>query len=103
MRKSIRTLFVTAVFIIFSVSMITGAACAADTIKLGVAGAHSGDLASYGIPSVKAAELVVKDINSRGGIDGKKVELLVEDDVCKPEVANQYGNKAALSGRRVSR
>ncbi|TYB32337.1 MAG: branched-chain amino acid ABC transporter substrate-binding protein, partial [Flexistipes sinusarabici] len=24
---------------------------AADTIKLGVAGAHSGDLASYGIPT----------------------------------------------------
>ena len=34
-----------------------------DTIKLGVAGAHSGDLASYGLPTVKAAELVVSGIN----------------------------------------
>lgn len=62
-------------------------------IKLGVAGAHSGDLASYGIPSVKAAELVVKDVNTKGGILGKKVVLLVEDDVCKPEVATNTATK----------
>ena len=30
------------------------------TIKIGVAGAHSGDLASYGLPSVNAAKLVVE-------------------------------------------
>ena len=60
---------------------------ALDPIRLGVAGAHSGDLASYGIPTIKAAELVVKGVNSRGGILGRKVKLLIEDDVCKPEVA----------------
>ncbi|MGA6924976.1 MAG: ABC transporter substrate-binding protein, partial [Desulfosarcina sp.] len=70
-----------------------GAAMAADTIKLGVAGAHSGDLASYGLPTVKAAELVVKDINAKGGILGKQVELLVEDDVCKPEIATNTATK----------
>jgi len=60
---------------------------AGQSIKIGVAGSHSGDLASYGLPTVKAAELVVKDINARGGILGRKVELLVEDDACKPEIA----------------
>lgn len=58
-----------------------------NTIKIGIPGAHSGDLASYGLPTVKAAELVVKEINARGGIGGKQVELIVEDDVCKPEMA----------------
>ena len=72
---------------------LTGAGLAADTIKLGIAGAHSGDLASYGLPSVKAAELVVKDINARGGILGKKVELLIEDDACKPEMATNTATK----------
>ncbi|HEB96470.1 MAG TPA: branched-chain amino acid ABC transporter substrate-binding protein [Sedimenticola thiotaurini] len=71
---------------------------AAETIKLGVAGAHSGDLASYGLPSVNAAKLVVQDINARGGIDGKKVELLVEDDVCKPEVATNTATKLVSEG-----
>ena len=72
---------------------VSGPALAADTIKLGVAGPHSGDLASYGIPTIKAAELVVKDINAAGGVLGKKVELLVEDDVCKPEVATNTATK----------
>jgi branched-chain amino acid transport system substrate-binding protein len=44
---------------------------AADTIKLGVAGPHSGDLAPYGIPAMKAAQLVVKNINAKGGVLGK--------------------------------
>jgi len=63
------------------------------TIKMGVAGAHSGDLASYGLPSVKAAELVVNEINSKGGILGKKVELIIEDDICKHEIATNTATK----------
>ncbi len=72
---------------------LNGAALAQDTIKLGVAGPHSGDLASYGIPTTKAAELVVKDINAKGGVLGKQVQLVVEDDVCKPEVATNTATK----------
>ena len=76
---------------------VSGPAMAADTIKLGVAGPHSGDLASYGIPTVKAAELVVKKVNAGGGVLGKQVELLVEDDVCKPEVATNTATKLISS------
>ncbi|BBO76486.1 branched chain amino acid ABC transporter substrate-binding protein [Desulfosarcina widdelii] len=81
--------------------LATGTAIAADTIKLGVAGPHSGDLASYGIPTIKAAELVVKDINAKGGVLGKQVELLVEDDVCKPEVATNTATKLVSEGVHV--
>ena len=66
---------------------------AVETIKIGVAGAHSGDLASYGLPSVNAAKLVVESINAAGGIDGRQVELFVEDDQCKPEVATNTASK----------
>lgn len=66
---------------------------AADTIKLGVAGAHTGDLASYGLPTVNAVKLVVTKINDQGGVLGKKVELIIEDDVCKPEVAGNIATK----------
>lgn len=72
---------------------IASNASAADTIKIGVAGAHSGDLASYGIPTMKAALLVAQDINEQGGINGAKVEVLAEDDVCKPEVATNTATK----------
>ena len=62
-------------------------------IKIGVAGPHSGDLASYGIPTIKAAELVVEKRNAMNGINGRKIELVVEDDVCKPEVAANTATK----------
>lgn len=72
-----------------------------EPIKLGVAGAHSGDLASYGIPSIKAAELVVKDINAGGGILGREVRLLIEDDACKAEVATNTATKLISEGVHV--
>ena len=72
-----------------------------DPIKIGVAGSHSGDLASYGIPSVKAAELVVDDVNAKGGVLGRRVELLVEDDVCKPEIATNTATKLVSLGAHV--
>lgn len=77
---------------------LPAAGMASDTIKLGVAGAQSGDLASYGLPTVKAAELVVAQYNAKGGINGKKVELLIEDDVCKPEVATNTATKLVTDG-----
>jgi branched-chain amino acid transport system substrate-binding protein len=63
------------------------------TIKIGVAGAHTGDLASYGLPSVNAAKLVIDDVNAKGGINGAKIELFVEDDQCRPEVATNTASK----------
>jgi len=75
------------------VMAVSGPALAADTIKMGVAGPHSGDLASYGIPTIKAAELVVKDINAKGGVLGKMAEPVVEDDVCQPQVSTNVATK----------
>ncbi len=86
-------MFVAVIIGISTIFMFSAASYAGDTIKMGVAGPHSGDLASYGIPTVRAAELVVKDINAKGGVLGKKVELLIEDDVCKPEVATNTATK----------
>jgi len=91
----------TAILVVCGVFLITGRGIAADTIKLGVAGAHSGDLASYGLPSVKAAELVVRDINAKRGVLGREVILLVEDDVCKPEVATNTATKLLSQGVHV--
>ena len=93
MKNLLGKLFIASVVGMFMIATMAGIGFAADTIKLGVAGPHSGDLAYYGIPTVKAAELVVKEINAKGGVLGKKVELLVEDDVCKPEVATNTATK----------
>ena len=66
---------------------------AEDVIKLGVPGAHTGDLAGYGIPALNAAKLVVDKINAKGGINGKKVVLVQQDDQCKPELSTNAATK----------
>ncbi len=97
MKRCFTALVVIAMFIAL---IFTGCAKKeAETIKIGVAGAHSGDLASYGLPSVNAAKLVVEEWNANGGVLDKQIELVIEDDVCKPEVATNTASK--LVGEEV--
>ncbi len=98
MKKSFGTRLFALLVGVFFVLGFSGAGMAADPIKIGVAGPHSGDLASYGIPTTKAAELVAADVNAKGGILGRKIELLIEDDVCKPEIATNTATKLLSAG-----
>jgi len=98
MKNFINKLLLTTIICMVAVFVCVETGFASETVKLGVAGAHSGDLASYGIPSVRAAELVVKEINSKGGVLGREVQLLVEDDVCKPEVATNTATRLISQG-----
>lgn len=101
MIQSSGTRFLAMTAAIAMIMSISTASIAGDTIKIGVAGAHSGDLASYGLPTVNAAKLVIGEVNSQGGINGKQVELLVEDDVCKPEIATNTATKLLSKGAEV--
>ena len=49
------------------------------TIKIGVSTILSGDFAALGENIVNAAKLTVEEINKSGGINGKKIELIIED------------------------
>ena len=68
-------------------------AFAAGTIKIGVAGPHTGDLAPYGIPTMEAVKLVADQANAAGGVLGKQIEVLPMDDQCKPEIATNAATK----------
>ncbi len=74
---------------------------ASDTIKVANAGALSGDLAPYGISALRGVEMAVEDINANGGILGKQVELMLGDDVCKPEVAVNVATKLVSDGAQM--
>ncbi len=88
------------VAVLFLIGM-TGPGVASDTIKLGVGGVISGDLAPYGISSLRGVEVAVEDFNAKGGILGKQIELLVGDDVCKPEVAVNMATKLVSDGAQM--
>ena len=64
-----------------------GSALAADPIKIGVAEALSGGAAQYGIPIRNAFQMAVEEINAAGGVNGRPLELVVEDEQGKKEEA----------------
>lgn len=51
-----------------------------DTIKLGFLGAKTGDVANYGIPGEKGMKMAIDEINAKGGVLGKKLEGIYEDN-----------------------
>lgn len=53
-------------------------------IKLGLVYGMSGACASAGERQEKGARLAVDTVNKDGGIDGRKVELVVKDTACDP-------------------
>jgi branched-chain amino acid transport system substrate-binding protein len=63
-----------------------GMAQAAD-IKLGVAEALSGGAAQYGVAIRNGFQLAADEINAKGGINGDKIQLVIEDEQGKKEEA----------------
>lgn len=53
---------------------------AGETIKLGFLGATTGSVANYGIPGEKGMKLAIKEINADGGVLGKQLEGIYEDN-----------------------
>jgi branched-chain amino acid transport system substrate-binding protein len=70
-------------------------------IIIGVAGAHSDNLAPYGIPTKEVVEMLAADLNARGGLLGRPVKLLVLDDQCKPEIASSVATAMVSQGAQA--
>jgi len=51
-----------------------------DKVRIGVFMSTTGSTANFGISSVNGIKMAADEINAAGGINGKQVELLVQDD-----------------------
>jgi branched-chain amino acid transport system substrate-binding protein len=56
-----------------------------DEIKIGAIFLLSGEGASWGEHSKNAIELAVKEVNEKGGIEGKKIKVIYQDSQANPE------------------
>ena len=56
-----------------------------DTIAIGGIFPLSGDVAVYGVECKKGIDLAIDEINEAGGVNGKKIVLIGEDDEGKPD------------------
>lgn len=94
--------FLLAITLIFSV--VLAPACvqkggdardadAGDTIKVGVYVDLSGATSSFGKSTKNGIELATEEINNNGGVLGKKLQLVIEDDQGRPEQAKTVVQK----------
>ncbi len=60
-----------------------------EPVRIGFLGGLSGRVADLGIGGRNGAILAVEQRNQRGGINGRPIELIAEDDQQDPEVARQ--------------
>jgi branched-chain amino acid transport system substrate-binding protein len=71
---------------------------AASPIVIAVAGPMSDDLARFGTQMKEGAERAVTEINAHGGVLGRPLKLVVEDDRCQRDHATAVAEDAADDG-----
>ena len=70
-----------AIFVLLSLGVcLQSPAQTPETIKIGTFLSLTGATASYGVSALNAIKLATEETNNNGGIPGKKIELVVEDD-----------------------
>jgi branched-chain amino acid transport system substrate-binding protein len=74
---------------------------AQETLKIGFGGALLGSLASYGLSNLYGIEVAIAKANAAGGVLGRQVELVKEDDSCDPALASSAATKLASQGIRL--
>jgi branched-chain amino acid transport system substrate-binding protein len=75
------------------VLFFAGCKSGSDAIKIGGIFPLSGEVAVYGLEARDGVLLAIDEINAAGGINGKKVELVYEDDEGNPEKSVNAYNK----------
>ena len=75
-------------------TLLAGSAVAQQaSYKFGMAMPLTGGQATYGNDQVKAAQWAVEEINKKGGINGKPLEMIVLDTQADPQVGIQSVNR----------
>lgn len=71
----------------FSAAFVPGSAFGQETIKIGVPVPLTGSYATAGKDILNGAQLAAADVNAKGGVLGKKIELVPIDDQCDADAA----------------
>ena len=78
--------------------LFAGGVQAQDTIKIGVITDRVGVSKPYSEPATEGMVFGANEINKKGGVLGKKLELLIEDDQSKPDVSAALARKLIDQG-----
>ena len=78
--------------------MLATSALAADTIKIGLMGPMTGAWAAEGQEMKQVVDMLAEELNQQGGLLGKKVEVISEDDAGDPRQSSLAANRLATQG-----
>jgi branched-chain amino acid transport system substrate-binding protein len=86
MKKMLKMGVAAIIAIVCSMAVFAGGSKdSGDVIKIGVIAPLSGAVAVYGVECRNGIELAVKEINAAGGVNGKQLQIISEDDEGNPE------------------
>ena len=91
MKKTFKTLLAGAALALGSLSSLS--AIAADPIKIGSILSVTGPAAFLGDPELKTLQLYVEDINKKGGVLGRQLQLVHYDDGSDANKANGFAKR----------
>lgn len=94
MNKLVKKLMLVAAMLMLA----AGPSFAADAIRIGLMCPLTGKWASEGQDMQQIVSLLVSEVNKAGGINGKQIELIVEDDAGDPRTASLAAQKLASAG-----
>lgn len=80
------------------VAPAASAASTGNTVRIGLEAPLTGDQRATGEEMLRGAELAADELNAKGGIAGKQVEIVPIDDAADPDTGVKAANAAIASG-----
>src|SRR4051794_15838103 len=85
-----------------AVAAVVPLASAQETVRIGVVQPTTGPVAYDGNIYVNTVKMLVDDMNAKGGVLGKKIELVVEDGACNPAQSVNAAEKLVVRDKVVA-
>src|SRR6202022_3984220 len=80
----------------------TGGTTFKGTKKVGLSTSLTGSVASYGQAGLNGIQMAVDDVNSKGGVNGYKIELDPADDAAKAALGTENARRLILEDKAVA-
>lgn len=77
---------------------VSASVVAQETIKIGVITDKVGPAKPYSEPTLEGIQFGANEINATGGVLGRKIELLIEDDQGRPDISAAMARKLVDAG-----
>jgi len=98
-RKFLGVMLTVCLCLTFILTMNPGVAAAEKPIKIGLIDCYTGGAAAFTKPALVAWQMVTDEFNAKGGLNGRKIELITRDSKFKADEALSHARELILKER----